>query len=546
MALLAGFGASIPPDSNTQSIEYILRAMIVQRASAPSQDAQDVWSNVEAFYDRRSYSPAWLRQGIPTAQALALIGVFENASSEGLAPEDYDAARWSSRLIRVRTPNARQEDLAAFDLSLSLCTFRYVADLHFGRVDPKELHFNLDFGRGTRDFVSWVSDYLVNSPDPVHDLDQIEPPFAGYKRTKRALQAYQAIASNPGCAHVAPLKQTAEPRHSYPEAAGLATLLRCLGDLTSRILEGSSNYSEPLVRAVKRFQARHGLDSNGRIDQITLKQLNVPLARRVEQLTLTLERWRWAPHEFKRSPIVVNIPEFMLRALNGEDRTELQMKVVVGQAWFHETPVFSAEMNSVVFRPYWEVPYGITRRELLPKIRKNSGFLRKHNYDVVSSSGLVEGVRVTNVADLASGRLCLRQKPGANNALGAVKFLLPNPYNVYLHDTPATELFAKSRRDFSHGCIRVERAEELVNWVLRGQAEWTAQRIHEAMRGGRTITVPIANPIPVLILYGTAVVPESGEVHFADDIYGHDAALSRAIGRRPNTGSLEWPIPPTF
>jgi murein L,D-transpeptidase YcbB/YkuD len=252
----------------------------------------------------------------------------------------------------------------------------------------------------------------------------------------------------------------------------------------------------------------------------------------VRQLQLVLERWRWVPHAFPRPPIVVNIPEFRLRAYDDQYRPELEMKVVVGKAYRHKTPVFSNEMTHVIFRPYWDVPLSIQRAELVPKIAKDPAYLAKNDYEVVNAGREVVSSDVVSpemLAELRSGKLFIRQVPGDKNALGSVKFLFPNEYNVYLHGTPAKSLFLKSRRDFSHGCIRVEKPEELAQWVLRGVPGWDMDRIAEAENATDSRRVDLDKPIPVLILYGTARVREDGEVVFFDDIYGHDAALAELL-----------------
>jgi murein L,D-transpeptidase YcbB/YkuD len=254
--------------------------------------------------------------------------------------------------------------------------------------------------------------------------------------------------------------------------------------------------------------------------------------KHVRQLQLVLERWRWVPHSFPRPPIVVNIPEFRLRAYDDHYRPELEMKVVVGKAYHHKTPVFSAEMTHVIFRPYWDVPLSIQRAELVPKIAKDPAYLAKNEYEIVNSRRQVvptDAVTPEMLEQLRSGKLSIRQIPGDKNALGHIKFLFPNQYDVYLHGTPAKALFLKTRRDFSHGCIRVEKPEELAQWVLRGVPGWDMDRIHEAENGTDSHQVNLDQPIPVLIVYGTAVVQPDGQVNFFDDIYGHDAALEQLL-----------------
>jgi murein L,D-transpeptidase YcbB/YkuD len=260
--------------------------------------------------------------------------------------------------------------------------------------------------------------------------------------------------------------------------------------------------------------------------------LNTPLSQRVRQLELVLERWRWVPHSFARPPIVVNIPEFRLRAYDDRYRPELEMKVVVGKAYRHKTPVFSSEMTHLIFRPYWDVPLSIQRAELVPKMVKDPAYLAENDYEIVDSRRQLISTRAVSadmLAQLRSGKLFIRQVPGEKNALGLVKFLFPNEYNVYLHSTPAKSLFLRSRRDFSHGCIRVEKPEELAQWVLRGVPGWDMDHIQEAEHGVDSERVNLDKPIPVLIVYGTAVVRADEEVFFFDDIYGHDAALAELL-----------------
>jgi murein L,D-transpeptidase YcbB/YkuD len=293
-------------------------------------------------------------------------------------------------------------------------------------------------------------------------------------------------------------------------------------------------YKGPLVEAVKHFQQRHGLEPNGIAGPETFKELNTPLSQRVSQLQLTLERWRWLPHEFATPPIVVNIPEFRVYAVNEQYRPAFSMKVVVGRSYKHQTPVFASEVKAVMFRPYWTVPLDIQRKELLPELRKNPSYLQKHAYEVVDSGGAVitdDGVSEAMMKQLYSGKLTIRQRPGNENSLGLLKFDMPNGYDVYMHGTPARQLFSRSRRDFSHGCIRVEDPVALAAWVLRDKPEWDSEHILAAMNGDATFRVSLSKPIPVLILYGTAIVTEGGEIHFYADIYGHDATLEQVLAK---------------
>jgi murein L,D-transpeptidase YcbB/YkuD len=490
-------------------------------------DFTDHRARIQKFYEPSSYTYAWVHNGAPTEQAMALIEILRGSALRGLNPEDYDISHWAGTFTSEASP-------AEFDLALTVSVMRYVSDLHFGKVNPGLFRDAAAAAHLETDIAEFVREKLVNASSPAAALMEMEPPYPGYHRTQQALQSYLAIGRESEIV-LPPIKKTVEPGAVYEAAPALSALLRRFGDLTADIpLPNNPRYDGALVEAVKRFQTRHGLEPDGKIGKTTLAQLNTPVSQRIRQLQLALERWRWAPHNFSRPPIVVNIPEFKLRAMNREYSTELEMKVVVGQAYGHQTPVFSAGLQYVVFRPYWNVPASIQRAELLPKLMKDRAYLIKNHFQVVAAQGKVvsEGeVDENMIARLRSGELHIRQVPGSENSLGLVAFMFPNEYDVYLHATPATVLFSKSRRDFSHGCIRAEKPEELAAWVLRAQPGWTRERIREAMQGEKTFQVILARPIPVLIVYATAVVPEEGDVHFFQDLYGQDAQLEELLAK---------------
>ncbi len=498
-------------------------------------DFSDYQVHVANFYDAAGYAPAWLRNNEPTQQAQTLIEVLKQADSKGLNAEDYDGSRWADRLSRLHQ-SPSQEDQARFDAALTVCAMRYISDLHIGRVNPQHFKFNLDVAPKKYDLPLFLREKLINGADVRAELDQVEPPFAGYKRTERALQQYMELSRQDDGEQLPIPAKPVEPGGAYDGILRLTRLLRLLGDLPdSTPPENTNLYAGPVVAAVKRFQERHGLSPDGRLGTQTLKQLNLPLSFRIEQLRLTLERWRWVPYAFPRPPIVVNIPEFRLRTYDKDGTIALMMNVIVGKAYRHETPVFERDMKYVVFRPYWNVPPSIQRSEIVPAIRKDRDYIAKKNYEVVTPQGSV--VTSGTISDdvlqqLSAGKLLVRQKPGPSNALGLVKLMFPNEYNVYLHSTPSQQLFSQSRRDFSHGCIRVEKPAELAAWVLRDNPGWPLERIRAAMQTGKdNVQVNLTAPVPVLILYGTAVVDEQNVVHFFDDIYGYDAELEKVLAR---------------
>ena len=494
---------------------------------------------VKKFYESSGDSLTWVRGMEPTPQARQLIAQLLQADQKGLSAEDYDGPRWNARLAKLKpaTPQPAEADALNFDLALTVCAMRYISDLHIGKVSPKHFMFALDDESRKYDLAEFLKDHVVNAGDVASVLAQVDLPYPGYRRTIQALQTYTELAKKDDGEPLPLVTKAISPGDVYPGVPRLARLLRLVGDLPpdANVPIDPPIYQGGLVDAVKNFQRRHGRDPNGRIDSQTLADLNVPLSVRVRQMRLTLERWRWLPDSYQNAAIIANIPEFRLRAYDKNFNIGATMNVVVGKAYGgHNTPIFSDAMQYVVFRPYWEVPYSITKNEMIPHIVGDPDYLAKKGFEVVDSrQNVVAAGTVTSevLSQLRAGKLFIRQKPGPKNALGLAKFIFPNNYNVYMHDTPSTEFFAKSRRDFSHGCIRLEKPAELAAWVLRDNIGWNPERIRAAMNGDQTQQVNLAHPIPVLILYATVIVLEDGVVHFYDDIYGHDASLEKVLAK---------------
>jgi murein L,D-transpeptidase YcbB/YkuD len=501
-------------------------------------DFSDYSKLVKEFYGAYGNALPWVRGMEPTAQAQQAITLLMNAGQKGLSAEDYDALRWGDRLAKFKAgaPQASEADAVHFDLALTVSVMRYVSDLHIGRVNPKHFDFDLDVQAKKYDLPEFLKQNVVDASDVAVALAQVEPQYPGYRRTIQALNVYLELAGKDDGEQLPAVTKAIAPGDVYPGVPRLIRLLTLVGDLPAgaSVVADGNVYQGALVDAVKNFQRRHGRDPDGRIDARTLADLNVPLSRQVRQMQLTLERWRWLPLEYGKSPIIANIPEFRLRAYDQNFKIALSMNVVVGKAFDHNTPVFSNTMQYVVFRPYWSVPYSIARAEFFPRIVKDPDYLNKKGFEVVDSrqdvvgSGTVTG---DELEQLRAGKLFVRQKPGPKNSLGLVKFIFPNNYNIYMHDTPEQELFSKSRRDFSHGCIRLERPADVAVWVLRDNPGWNTDHVRAAMNGTATQQVNLAHPIPVLILYATVIVTEDGQVHFYDDIYGHDAALEKVLAK---------------
>jgi L,D-transpeptidase YcbB len=500
----------------------------------------DYRDEVKKFYAAGGYSLAWIQNGKASPQAVSMILLFQQAASKGLNPEDYDASRWDARLAKLQPTAAKPSDtdLAHIDLALTVSAMRYISDLDVGRVNPQHFKFGLTIGANRLDVADELRTQVLPSSDIPAVLAKVEPNYDGYRRAEDALLTYTRMASSPDSPLIPVPQKGIRPGNSFDGTPQLVARLRQLGDLpaNAELPTDPTLYKGAIVDAVKHFQKRHGLDQDGVLGKGTVTELNVPLKMRVQQLQLTLERYRWIPPNFPEPPIVVNIPEFRLRTMRRQSAPFLTMRVVVGRAMRTQTPVFAQTMKYVIFRPYWLVPLSIQRNELVPKTRRDPNYLAAKGFEVVDRSGNVVPSSPASddvISGLRSGSLMARQVPGPKNALGLVKFIFPNQYNVYLHGTPEQELFSRSRRDFSHGCIRLEDPPALAAWVLRNKPEWTMDKIKATMNGDTTVQVNLDKPIPVLILYSTAVVEPDGEVRFFDDIYGYDKSLAKVLAAGP-------------
>lgn len=497
-----------PSASASLSEEHLLRAKIAQSLSMlPTSDAR----LLGAFYGTCDDAPAWVRNGKVTPSALVMLQVFQDVAGRGLDSNDYPGFLTPPLGRMDLTPDS-VAGFAQFEIQLSIGALHLASDLRCGRIDPHALHADLpsSYQDFQPDEFVWSASHIQNrSPE----FDSLEPTAPGYLRTKTALRRYLSLTSTPEMI-LPPLQQTVHPGQSSDIMVALRKVLAKTGDLTETPNAINPEYDDALVDAVRSFRLRHGLTPDGLLTAETYKQLAVPLGDRAAQLNLTLERWRWIERSFAQPPIVVNIPEFRVRAYDSDLQVVLSMKVIGGGAYHRKTPVFENQISSAIFRPYWNVPASIQHREIAPAMRRDSKYLEKHGYEVVRGLG---------------GSLRIRQRPGDQNALGLVKFSLPNVHDAYLHGTPAQSLFDRTGRDFSHGCIRVEDPASLAVWVLRENPDWTREKIEAAMHGSETLSVAVTHPVPVLIVYGTAFAAEDGAVYFLPDIYKEDAALFAAL-----------------
>jgi L,D-transpeptidase YcbB len=545
---------------NTTAYADKLHEMVEKKALPPEKvDTTKVpnlrWPNfsdyetiVATFYDDRNYEVAWTRDGAPTASAKGFIQAFQDAASKGLIPEDYDAPRWADRVQALDTKS--DDAISLFDVAMTVNVMRYISDLRIGRVNPSRFNFEIPVQDKKYDLAEFVSDNAVDATDVPKLIAGVEPDSDEYRQTEAALAHYMDLAKQQGQAHADPLPTVPKAISvggSYPSLPALLARLQLEGDEEATAILSSPNtttFDSSLSDAVKHYQHRHGFTEDGKLTPQTIQSLNVPMDFRVAQLQDSLERWRWLPEPYLHARLMVNLPEFVLRGFDPDHKLDFTMRVVVGKVMGqHETPVFTHMMKYLVFRPYWSVPVDIARKELVPHMESNHGYLASKNFEVTNNKGILQTDYTAK--QVAQGAVMVREKPGPKNSLGLVKFIFPNQYDIYLHSTPAVSLFDQTRRDFSHGCIRVQKPADLAAWVLQGQGDWDLDKVQEAMNSGPdNKTVSLKTPLPIVIFYLTAIVEDGGEVHFFDDIYGYDSEMQKVFSKGPPYPIKPQPIVP--
>ena len=488
----------------------------------------------------------WFDQGRPKPAALQAVAALMSAAQDGLDPQDYGAQALSEALA-ASAQAASALPTQELEKRLGEAMQRYLNDLHFGRVDPHQLHENFPLPKPEPLDAAGLLRAAVEQQRLPQALREAAPAIPLYASLRGALARYRELASSPLWQQPLPAfaGRKLEPGHAWAGCEALLLRLVALGDLAP-MTPLPASYEGALVEGVKAFQVRHGIEPDGVIGKDTLAQLAVAPAQRVRQIELTLERLRWTPLLAGPRMVVVNVPEFVLRAYEVRDghlTLGLESRIIVGAALRTGTPLFSEAMRFIEFSPYWNVPPSIARNELVPRLRREPGYFEREGFEFVNAQGgAVEALNAENLVAVTRGALRLRQRPGPKNALGQIKFVFPNSDNIYLHDTPAHQLFARARRDFSHGCIRVEQPLALAKFVLQGEAEWTEPRIREAMAKGQSSTLRLAQTLPVVIAYAT-VVTKGAKVHFFQDLYGHDRLLDQALRQRSGAVPTAKPSP---
>jgi murein L,D-transpeptidase YcbB/YkuD len=517
-----------------------LRTAVQQRLGqkAPTNVGDEAWQHTKRLYTRFQQSPIWFEKGgLDKDRAEALTNALLNATSDGLRIDDYPLAELARAVTAVRaSKQPTAEQIASADVVLTAAYASLGEDLLVGQVDPKTVGQSWHIDVRDENVDSALVRTLVKQPlDKA--INAMRPNDEEYAALQKELVRFRDLVSKGGWKAIPAGKALKRGQSDSPERiAALRARLAAEGisvpEASSSAASASSQsgksasrssastgavFDEGLAAAVAQFQARHGINVDSALGKETLDALNVPAEYRLGQIAANLERHRWLPRALGTRYIYVNVPAFQLQAFD-KGEPVLDMKVIVGQEYEDKaTPVFSDSMETVVFRPYWNVTPDIQAKEIEPKLASDPGYLAANDMEYWNDGGARR----------------IRQRPGPKNSLGFVKFLFPNDFNIYLHDTPNHELFDKDVRAFSHGCIRVEKPAELAQWVLG----WDASKVDQAMREGpdnRSVKLP--TKIPVYIIYSTAYLRD-GQLYFGNDLYHRDDALVKALAN----GALESP-----
>ncbi|MBC9932371.1 L,D-transpeptidase family protein [Chitinophaga qingshengii] len=461
---------------------------------AKRQLNDSVANRLRSFYNARNYQFAWIDSRGLTEEAAAFRSLFnQSTDTAGDKPLNNKLDRLleeDSMQVKASDP-----DMIQTELMLTWRLVRYFRQ-NGGTVEQMEHMVPMQ-----------KQDMMVTADSMLHTSEQQYPAVAALKP---ALRQYRDIVKKGGWASVDSSVKSLKKGQSSPVIIAIKNRLAITGELREK--DSSALFTDELETAINKFRNGHGYTENGVINDTVIQAMNVPAVERLKQLLINMQRMKWLPATPKGKLIVVNIPAFMLHVTDNGKKV-FDMPIVVGKEG-HSTTMFSGKLNQVVFSPYWNIPRSIVRKEILPAMSRNSGYLARKNMEI---TGHVNGLPV------------IRQRPGAHNALGRVKFLFPNSFNIYFHDTPEKRLFSRDNRAYSHGCIRLKDPVEMARFVLEDSPQWTDEKIDEAMNAGKQKYVAVKHPVPVIITYFTAWGDEDGTLHLVPDVYGHDAVMKQKM-----------------
>jgi murein L,D-transpeptidase YcbB/YkuD len=515
------------------ALQDVLRSPKRPTFVTADEEGTRLWKLTRQFYEQRNLEPAWIQNAAPGPGMDALISALREADEEGLDPQLYNVGLVEQRRKEgskgfLSPKGFEPREAAVMDAWLTYLYMKYASDLADGLSDLAHADPAWKIKSEKFDPLRYLEAALRDNR-VTQSLRDLLPDDSQYQALRKALAEYRQQKSAGGWPQV-PARLKLKPGQRSADVPALANRLAASGDFAGTIPSGGQPavYGTDLQEAVRRFERRHGLEDTPIVSAPVVAELNVSIDDRIHALEMNMERWRWLPRTLGDPHILINIPEYRLEVWD-HGRVPLTMKVVVGKQ-DTPTPIFADQMTHIVFSPYWNVPPDIAANETLPEALKDPAFLERTNMEVIDKSGNVVDPSTINVSSPSEYRF--RQRPGSSNSLGLVKFMFPNQFNVYLHDTPADSLFARASRSFSHGCVRVEEPKQLAEYLLRDQPEWTPDKIDEAMHAGEERTVKLARPIPVYLGYWTARVSADGIVQFRRDVYGIDSRLTTMLAER--------------
>ena len=488
---------------------FFLDSTVLESFIATEKIQADVADKMRNFYYTRNFEFAWLCETGLTEQARGfwnLHSYYTNYNkTDSALNQDKDLNKIMGNLNETEETSLKAKDPYSLNTELTLTQ-------HF------IIYLEKNFEAGVLKYNSLES-FVPKKKQATQQwaktiLETKEPDFEkenhAYKAVKDQLQKYYAIAIKGGWPSVPFIGKSLKKGETMAQVAAIKKRLQLTGELTGN--DTSALFDDAFEQGIKNFQASYGYTADGKLNDSLIKLMNIPVTQKMQQLIINLNRMRWLPTDKEGRLIVTNIPEYKLHVYEN-DKEIMNMKVVVGKEG-NSTVVFSGKLSEIVFSPYWNVPMSIAKKEMMPAMKNNPNYLKNHNME---QTGTSNGVPI------------IRQKPGGSNSLGKVKFLFPNAFDIYFHDTPAKSLFDNDSRAYSHGCIRVSEPQKLAEYLLLNQKGWDSKKIAEAMNAGKEKSVAVSKPVTVIITYYTAWIGENGQLNFRNDIYDHDAAMAKQL-----------------
>ena len=521
-----------------QKVENTLRKRIDSASNIPLYHKKNLSSSdfLLQYYKTFDYSPAWIGENGQLPIADTLIAKIKESVFDGLNPSDYHLSAIETLQEELLKHKDQSEDSivvnkwADFEILLSDAFITYAVHQYAGRIHSEKLN------KEWKDHITSIN--VINSLKNATERNSIIETIKSfscihpqYKQLEGLLKRYINIGKNGGWP-LLPQGTRLKIKDKNVKVITLRERLLITGELTETKVNSDSLFDSTLVEAIKKFQIKHGLKDNGTVDLATFNEMNIPVESRIKQIALNMERWRWLPRVIKQPYILVNTAGFRLDVIDNNE-TIMDMKIVVGMS-SHSTPVFNADMTYLILNPWWEIPMSIARNEMLPEIKKDTSYFSRNNIKIYKSwkqdakPVTVDSIE-WNALDSCNFNYRLRQTPGPWNALGRIKFMFPNKYNIYLHDTPNKELFFKTVRTFSHGCIRIEHPIELATYLLRNDTFWTKEKLIMAIDSKNEQTVIIPSLVKVYICYFTVWTDKQGSPYFGKDIYMYNKELEKAL-----------------